>query len=112
MDVEWDLTANAFFYDSDERLKKDISTISNPLEKILSLSGYNFTWKKDGRQDIWLIAQEVEKVFPKLVQTNDDWYKSVEYGNIVSPLIEAIKELNAKVDKQAEEIAILKANIQ
>lgn len=112
MDVEWDVTATAFYYDSDERLKTDISTIVNPLQKILSLSGYNFTWIKDGRQDIWVIAQEVEKVFPEIVQTNAEWYKSVEYGNLVAPLIEAIKELNAKIDRQAQEIAILKASIQ
>jgi len=112
MTVVGDVTATAFYYDSDERLKTDISTIVSPLQKILSLSGYNFTWIKDWRQDIWIIAQEVEKIFPEIVQTNPEWYKSVEYGNLVAPLIEAIKELNAKIDRQAQEIAILKANIQ
>jgi len=47
MTVVGDVTATAFYYDSDERLKTDISTIVSPLQKILSLSGYNFTWIKD-----------------------------------------------------------------
>jgi prophage maintenance system killer protein len=49
------------------RLKKDIKKISSPLEKILQLNGYTFNWKKDGRADMGVIAQEVEKVFPNIV---------------------------------------------
>jgi len=56
-----------------------------------------------------VIAQEVEKTFPEIVNTNNEWYKSVEYGNLVAPLIEAIKELNNKVDVQAQEINKLKS---
>lgn len=59
-----------------------------------------------------MIAQEVEKVFPEIVNTNNEGYKSVEYGNLVAPLIEAVKELNAKVDAQAQEIANLQNMIQ
>jgi hypothetical protein len=45
-----------------------------------------------------VIAQEVETVYPELVQTDADGYKSVEYGNLVAPIIEAIKELAHKMD--------------
>lgn len=58
-----------------------------------------------------MIAQEVEKVFPEIVNTNSEGYKSVEYGNLIAPLIEAIKELNTKVDTQAKEIQSLKEMI-
>lgn len=103
------VTAVKYLYNSDKRLKTDISSISDPLSKILSLNGYMFTWKKTGAKDMWVIAQEVEKVFPEIVHTNNEWYKSVEYGNLVAPLIEAIKALNTKIDAQAKEIAALKA---
>ena len=63
------------------------------LELIMALRGVTFDWVKDGVPDIGLIAQEVEEVLPVLVQTNDlSGLKSVKYGNLVGPLIEAIKE--------------------
>ena len=51
-------------------------------------------------------------MFPEIVHTNAEGYKSVEYGNLVAPLIEAIKALNAKVDAQAKEIQNLELRIQ
>ena len=110
--VYGDIEASAYYYDSDQRLKTDITSITDPLNKILSLNGYMFTWKKTGKKDMGVIAQEVEKIFPEVVSTNTEWYKSVEYGNLVAPLIEAVKELNAKVDQQAQEIEILKNMIK
>jgi hypothetical protein len=63
------------------------------------LNGYTFDWKATKKNDVWVIAQEVEKVFPDLVHSDvKDGYKSVEYGNLVAPVIEAIKELATKVD--------------
>ena len=104
LEVNGSVTSTAYYYSSDKRLKRDITSIANPLEKILSLNGYFFTWRANGKKDMWVIAQEVEKQFPEIVNTNSEWYKSVEYGNLVAPLIEAIKELNKKVDAQAKEI--------
>lgn len=98
------ITATAYYYSSDKKLKTNIIPIKNALDKILALNGYFFTWKKTNKKDIGVIAQEVETIFPELVQTNDQGYKSVEYGNLVAPLIEAIKELNDKVDMQEEKI--------
>ena len=112
LDVNGTVTALAYLYSSDKRLKTDITSITNPLQKILSLNGYLFTWKKTGTKDMWVIAQEVEKVFPEIVSTNNKGYKSVEYGNLVAPLIEAIRELNNKIDAQAKEINTLKNMIK
>ena len=50
--VQGDATANAYYYISDQRFKTDITTITDPLEKILALNGYMFTWKKDGKKDM------------------------------------------------------------
>ncbi len=58
-----------------------------------------------------MIAQEVEKIFPMLVHTDGEGIKSVEYGNLIAPLIEAIKELNANNISQSEEITSLKSEI-
>ena len=85
-------------------MKTDLSLITDPLSKILLLNGYMFTWKATDKRDMWVIAQEVEKVFPEIIHTDDQGYKSVEYGNLVAPLIEAIKELNQKLDEQAQKI--------
>jgi len=85
--------ATAFFYSSDRRLKENFSAAPG-LDAILKLNGVRFNWIKDGTSDIGLIAQEVEEVFPELVDTNRvTGYKAVKYGNLVSPLIESTKEL-------------------
>jgi hypothetical protein len=81
---------------SDRSLKTRISEIKDPLEKVLKLRGVEFTYKSHGGRSIGLIAQEVEKVLPELV--SGDKLKSVAYQNLVAVLIEAIKELNTKVD--------------
>ena len=100
---------------SDSRLKTAVETIPSALEKILSLRGVTFEWKTeefpernfaDGTQ-IGLIAQEVEAVFPELVSQGE--YKSVSYANLVSPLIEAIRELHALYQGHADRLAALEA---
>ncbi len=90
--------ANAYYYNSDRRYKSDIEVLKSPLENLLKLSGYKYFNKLSNKQDLWVIAQEVEAVYPELVQTDADGYKSVEYGNLVAPIIEAIKELATKID--------------
>jgi hypothetical protein len=89
---------------SDERLKSDIHTIPNALEKLTSLRGVNYI--KDGKESTGVIAQEVEKVLPQVVHTAEDEMqtKSVAYGNMVGLLIEAVKELKAEVDQLKEQI--------
>jgi hypothetical protein len=87
---------------SDERLKENIETVDNALDKVLNMRGVYFN-KKD-RPDvrkIGLIAQEVESVIPEAVSTEEegDKIKSVSYGSLVGLLIEAIKDLNDKVDQ-------------
>jgi hypothetical protein len=101
-----DITA---FYTSDERLKKNIVKIEDALEKVRWLKGVEFTWDKDKivnlehvgpkpDNDIGLLAQNVEKVFPQAVTEREDGYKAVDYGKLVPVLIEAIKELSYKVN--------------
>lgn len=91
--------ATAFYYTSDQNLKKDVQKLDNSLAKIKQLRGVSFKWKKDGQKQLGLIAQEVEKVFPELVHTNEQSSKSVQYGNLVAPLIESIKEMAANQEQ-------------
>ena len=89
---------------SDERLKTDIKTIGDGLSIVKQLRGV--TYKRtdlgsDRPEEIGFIAQEVEKVLPHVVLTGNDVYqlKSVDYGRITSVLIEAVKELSARVEE-------------
>lgn len=88
---------------SDIRVKKNIKAIDNALEKTLKLNGVTYDrTDQDNVRQVGLIAQEVEKVLPEAVITtvNGDIedFKSVAYGNLVGLLVEAIKELNTKIE--------------
>jgi hypothetical protein len=98
--VTGDMTAtgNVTAY-SDERLKSDIKTIDNALDKVSQMRGVTFT--KDDKLSSGVIAQELEKIAPELV--HDGEYKSVAYGNVVGYLIEAIKELKQEIKQLKEE---------
>jgi hypothetical protein len=86
---------------SDERLKDNKKNIENALEKVESLNGVEFDWndKQDVYEghDIGVIAQEVEKIAPEIVNTRDNGYKAVKYEKLVPLLIEAIKELSNEI---------------
>jgi hypothetical protein len=92
------------FYSSDERLKENIQPIVDALSKVESISGNTYDWKEGFEtihshtgNDIGVIAQEIEKVLPEVVTNRETGYKAVQYEKIVPLLIEAIKELSAKV---------------
>lgn len=95
---------------SDRRLKKDIIPVENALSKILELEGVAFRWKETGKESIGLIAQDVESVFPQSVRTDEKTgMKSVDYGGLVGPLIEAMREQQRQIDQLRTEVAALKA---
>ena len=90
------VTAPNFVSSSDARLKSDIETIADALALVSALRGVRFTM--DGSRQIGVIAQEVEAVLPEVVRADgQSGQLSVAYGNIVGLLIEAIKELAARV---------------
>lgn len=90
-------TANIGAY-SDRKHKKKISTIKGGLELVESLRGVRYTDKRTGKRRVGVIAQEVRRVLPQVVGESPDGLY-VDYGNITGPLIEAVKELAAKVRK-------------
>jgi hypothetical protein len=98
---------------SDKKLKSNINTLYNSLDKVKNMRGVSFEWNtgnKKGQKDIGVIAQEVEEVLPEVVQDtilsvgefkdNIEKYKTVDYEKIIPVLIEAIKELSTKLDKE------------
>ena len=89
---------------SDEQLKANISTIENPIDKVNALRGVDFNWKENGKKQIGVIAQEVEKILPELVEMRPDGYKGVHYDNIVGLLKEAIKEQQKQINELKEKI--------
>jgi len=104
-----DVTA---FYSSDKSLKENIKNIENPLEKISQINGVTFDWTEDyiknhggeddyflRKNDVGVIAQEIEKVLPQVVATREDGIKAVKYDRIVALLIESIKELKKEVEE-------------
>jgi len=96
---------------SDARLKDNVETISDALDKVNKMRGVTFT-RNDAHDapGTGVIAQEMQEVFPVVVKENDDENNtlSVSYGNLVGVLIESIKELSDKVDTLEEEIQTLK----
>lgn len=82
---------------SDVRLKSDIQTLQNALDAVKALRGVSFL--KNGAPDVGFIAQEVNKVIPCLVYTDENGYLSVAYANITALLVEAVKELSARVEQ-------------
>lgn len=87
---------------SDARFKTNVKTLEGTLDKVLKSRGVSYT--KDERESIGVIAQEMEKLFPEVVGTDNEGFKSVSYGSISAILIEAIKELNEKVERIAKNI--------
>lgn len=97
---------------SDSRLKTNIAPIPHALDKVMSLTGYQYNWKpalkRDSSLQIGLIAQNVESVLPELVITDPEGNKSVAYQNMVGVLIEAIKEQQQMIINLEKEIKSMK----
>ncbi|HTB05769.1 MAG TPA: tail fiber domain-containing protein [Bacteroidia bacterium] len=111
-------TGNAYAYNwyslSDARLKENVNTIPDPLNKVLKLRGVNFTYidhkakdssstnppssSESAKMQMGLIAQEVEQVVPEVVNTGKDGFKAVAYQSLVGLLIEALKQEDKKVN--------------
>ncbi len=93
---------------SDERLKENITPITDALNKVRALRGVTFTWKKDKKRSLGVIAQDVEKVFPELVFTDKKGIKHVFMENLVGALIEAIKQQQNQIDALKKDLAELR----
>lgn len=92
---------------SDIRYKKNIVSMQNSLSNILKINGVRYDWRQEefpekqfsNKNQIGFIAQEIEKIFPEMVFTDDKGFKSVDYARLTPVLVEAIKELNLRNEK-------------
>ena len=96
----WTAQGNVTAY-SDERLKDNIEPIENAVHKLKAIQGvtYNRNDIEGNPRQTGVVAQQVERVLPEVVMTNDDGIKTVAYGNMVGLLIEAIKEQQDEIER-------------
>lgn len=105
---------------SDAKFKKGIDLIDTPLEKIKQLKGVSYTWRIEEFKSMnfpqgrhyGVIAQEIEKVLPEVVNTSHDGTKSVAYTEIIPVLIEAVKAQQKLIDQQAAELKEIREQLR
>ena len=126
LDVTGDINASAnvraagVVLTSDVRFKRNIQVLDGSLAKILRLRGVRYAWRTEEfpsrqfthRDQVGVIAQEVEVEFPELVDTAADGFKAVNYPALVSPLIESTKELYGLCRDQSEKITHLENDLR
>ena len=93
---------------SDVRLKVNIHPLQDSLSKVQQIQGVSYERKSDGEKKIGFVAQDLQKVLPEVVIENHDGMLSVDYGNVVALLVEAIKEQQAQIESLRNEIKTLK----
>lgn len=117
LQVAGDIIANSIAGSSDARFKTNIIPIENPLQKVMQLRGVTFDWKTkefpsrtfSEKRSLGFIAQEVEKVIPEVVQTENstEGFKSVQYDKVVALLVEAIKEQQQQIEQLQQKVKAL-----
>ena len=102
------------YHSSDERLKSNIITIENPIDKVKQLKGVEYEWNglqsnyPSGSKDSGIIAQDVQKVLPQLVKEKKGGYLGVRHDRLVGLLVESIKEQQEQIDELKKEVEELK----
>ena len=98
----------------EKRLKKNIKTIENPIEKVKKLRGVEYEWNdkqdiyEEGTKDSGIIAQDVQEVLPQLVKEREDGHLGVRHDRLVGLLIESVKEQQKQIEELKSEIQELK----
>jgi len=102
MNVDGSVNSAGVPLTSDKRLKKDIKEIGPSLSKVENIKGQSFKWngtiadRPEGRQ-LGFIAQDMQKIYPEVVDKGKDGYFALSYTSLIAPVIEAIKELAMSV---------------
>lgn len=120
LNVTGNITATGTCCASDLRYKKNITTITNAVQRIEDLRGVEYDWRCDEFADrnfskarqTGVIAQEVREVVPNAVVAQDDGYLAVDYSRLIPLLIEGMKEQQRTIDMQNERIANLEKKLE
>lgn len=115
LDVAGTVKASAIDYNSDERLKQNITEIKSSQEIISKLKPVSYFWNETGKKkggnaqlQYGLVAQEVEKVLPNIVSTDNDGYKSVNYNELIPLLLQTVQEQGQKIEELQKALQHLK----
>jgi hypothetical protein len=121
LNVNGTINSTGGYYNvSDARWKKDLVPLMNTLPLLVQINGFRFNWRDDdfagmnfdkGTQ-IGIIAQEIEKLFPELVRTDDKGYKAVAYDKLSVILLQGMKEQQQQIESAREENTRLQYEIQ
>lgn len=111
LDVAGTVKASAIDYNSDERLKQNITSLKASHEIINKLRPVSYFWNETGKKkggnaqlQYGLVAQEVEKVLPNIVSTDNDGYKAVNYNELIPLLLQTVQEQGKKIEKLQKEL--------
>jgi len=105
--INGDLTVTGTITElSDRRYKTEIEPVKNTLQKIEKINAVYYKWDKEkypnlvvsNEREIGVIAQDVEKVFPELVKTDDKGFKSVNYAKLSAVLLQVVKEQQERIE--------------
>ena len=102
------------YYSSDITLKENIRPIENALFKVNQLNGVKFTWNENAEkaerekgEDVGLIAQDVQKVLPEIVQIRKNGTLAIQYEKVVPLLVEAIKDQQIIIEDLQQRLELL-----
>jgi hypothetical protein len=120
LDVNGQLRASNVSVTSDQRLKANIRPLSGTLTQVRALRGVRYTFRREEFRDqnlptgeqVGVLAQEVEKVYPELVSTDTQGFKSVNYAQLTPVLIEAVKELATENEQLRAQAASFEQRLQ
>ncbi|WP_353145456.1 tail fiber domain-containing protein [Chryseobacterium sp.] len=117
LDVAGTVKASAIDYNSDERLKQNITEIQFSSKLLAQLRPVSYFWNEKGKKkggntqlQYGLVAQEVEKVLPNIVSTDNEGYKSVNYNELIPLLLQTVQEQGKKIEELQKEIQQLKTS--
>lgn len=85
------------FQTSDKNLKSNIYPFFTTVNDVLTLQPRQFNWKNTGNPDIGFIAQEVNEVWPSLIDSDSHGSMGIAYSRFIPLLLECIRELNLRV---------------
>ena len=94
---------------SARKFKDNIVPLDSQIDNIGKLNPVSFNWKKDNKQDIGLIAEEVAEVYPEMVRYEADEVTGVNYSKLTAILIKAMQEQQKQIDELKVEITTLKS---
>jgi len=120
LDVNGRINSSGITETSDKRLKENITNINGALKTVTQLNGVYYDWKQneypernlEGGRQVGVVAQQIEKHLPEVVDTDNEGYKSVEYSHMVPVLIEAVKEQTEIIEEKEKQIQQLKEDQQ